>query len=168
MNETFAKIIGILFNKTTLAYMVLGLGILYINFWFKKSDYSPKIIIERIDDNEVKSELRDKASVMRDSALLIMGNKNTYDISIIKMQMDTVVNHQTPEVIQSLRLMQRISNQMNRNESRNTSETIQPIPPIIKTEPADSKYAETISLIDEIGLTMKSDTSKKKIDKESL
>jgi hypothetical protein len=168
MNDTLAKILKLLFNKTTLAYIVLGLVALYAKFWFNKSEYSPKSIKESIDNYGYRSTVDAKASVYRDSMLQEKLDEISHDQFIMRMQIDTMSNHQTPAVINSLKLIRQISNQINRQESRNTGNVLQPISPIIKTEPIDPKYAETMSLIDEIGLTMKSDTSKKKIDQESL
>ena len=167
MNEIFSKIVALLFNKTTLAYMVVALLAIYLRFWFNQSEYSPKAIKETIDHNGYRQQIQAQTSLTRDSLIWLKVNEISHDQFVMKMQIDTLANHQTPEVIKSLKLMRQISNQLMNANIQPTSR-VESMPSPIKIEQIDDVYGETLNLIDEIGLSMKSDTIKKNINSESI
>jgi len=105
-------------------------------------------------------------SLTRDSLIWLKVNDISRDQMIMKMQIDTLTNHQTPEVINNLRLMRQISNQMYNHDNRPTSRNTEPLLPPIKMEPINDSYVETIGLIDDIELSMKSGSLKKKFHQE--
>lgn len=168
MNETCSKIIALLFNKTTLAYMVVGLLAIYLRFWFNQSEYSPKSIKETIDKNGERQQLQAQTSLTRDSLIWLKVNEISHDQYLMKMQIDTLANHQMPEVRNNLKLMKQMSGLMLNNNMRPTSHIIQPMPPITRIEQPETSYEQTMNMLNEIELSMKADTIKKNVNSPDI
>lgn len=145
-------------SKNVLITLVIFFAGISVTLWYQYSDYSPKSIRKGQDEIINFTMSQAKMSFLRDSTLKASIDEVKTDQYLMRAQIDTIVNYQTPALITRVNMMATFYRQL--------SKDIKPEPEklLLDIQPIKPKYEQTISLINDLKLSIKPDTIKKNVN----